>query len=225
MSVIAAFSKLLLMLNFFKFSTKCSPKCSSFGLGARPWIQAWSNTCAAVRRFCVSFCNKPRTRSLASSETRFHSESSKSYRPFFTALRISLSLLPSKGGQPQSNKNKITPQLQRSQDGPYIARMTSGAAYMGVPTQVSKTSSGLKRRARPKSINFIGVVSTGPLAVKSKFSGLRSRWQTPSECKYNIARQSCCMRIAACGSVKRPAWHMTSNNSPPLQTSMTKYTL
>jgi len=55
--------------------------------------------------------------------------------------------------------------------------------YNAVPTSDRNVSPGKQVRARPKSMSFSKLPSTGERLRSKKFSGFKSRWTICLECK------------------------------------------
>ena len=111
-------------------------------------------------------------KSLQLLEIPFQILSLKCTTPSFTLFMISASLLPLKGGYPESRMYVITPQDQMSHLQLQFFLMTSGAMQYAVPSCSLSYSLGSKTIDVPKSIIFIA--SHSLFSSRRMFSGLRS---------------------------------------------------
>lgn len=77
--------------------------------------------------------------------------------PLSTRSRSSLKVEPSKGRDPLTNVYNITPNDQTSTSGPsyFLPWKSSGAAYGGLPQNVSSLEPGVNSFENPKSAIFI----------------------------------------------------------------------
>ena len=101
---------------------------------------------------------------------------------WMTFLYTSLIVSPQNGGSPQTISYSTQPNDHQSTSNPYVLRIQiSGARYTGVPQKVSAVGDSFES---PKSVSL-----TWPSLSSSTFSGLRSRYMTPSLCRCCSAKK------------------------------------
>lgn len=96
------------------------------------------------------------------------------YFPLRTLSRSSRNVVPSNGSDPLTNVYRITPSDQTSTSGPsyFLPWNNSGAAYGGLPQNVSNLEPGVNSLEKPKSaiLMFISLSN-------SRFSAFKSLWE------------------------------------------------
>ena len=103
-----------------------------------------------------------------------------------TLSDVILLLSSSNGKQPHSRMNAMTPRAQMSTALSYACRFSiSGAMYPRVPRNDPAMDRSGSIFESPKSIIFTS--ASAPACVKSRFSGLRSRWMMPCWCMWSTA--------------------------------------
>mmetsp|Transcript_4736 Transcript_4736/g.13717 ORF Transcript_4736/g.13717 Transcript_4736/m.13717 type:complete len:240 (-) Transcript_4736:569-1288(-) len=142
--------------------------------------RGWASVAWALSRSAGSTSNKPRTKSLADSDTSSHSSASKLYSP--RRMRCFTSA-PKKGMLPQSSTKNRTPKAHMSIFSSHgRSCKTSGAVYKKVPTRAVNFAPRKIRHPKPKSISFTVIarpLSSPSLSTTKTFSGLMSRCTTP----------------------------------------------
>mmetsp|Transcript_19504 Transcript_19504/g.62847 ORF Transcript_19504/g.62847 Transcript_19504/m.62847 type:complete len:420 (+) Transcript_19504:260-1519(+) len=197
----------------------------------RPTTHGWRRSDGASRRERGSACSSRSIRSIASPETPSHCGDGNSTRPCWIALRICASVRPgaSKGWLPERTMYRMTPSdhMSTSRPLPRVAVKHSGAQYAQVPCRSCDAS---RCAASPRSHTLIvrGGCSPSPsppgrwsAPESSRFSGLRSRWHTPSAWRWAIASPTWRKRAEACCSEYAPYCPSRSNSSPPPTYSIT----
>mmetsp|Transcript_38899 Transcript_38899/g.126496 ORF Transcript_38899/g.126496 Transcript_38899/m.126496 type:complete len:306 (+) Transcript_38899:692-1609(+) len=184
-----------------------------------------ASSCRTVARSRGSGARRSRTTARASGETEAHSVLLQPSYLWARMARLSArsSAMPagSKGWYPTRRRYRITPSAHRSTSEPNSSpRSCSGDMYAMVPT--TPRSGGAPSPVKtlsPKSQSLTSA-SCSPL-TSSRFSGLRSRWHTPSAWRWAIASPTWRKRAEACCSEYAPYCTSRSNSSPPPTYSIT----
>mmetsp|Transcript_48836 Transcript_48836/g.85432 ORF Transcript_48836/g.85432 Transcript_48836/m.85432 type:complete len:200 (-) Transcript_48836:447-1046(-) len=174
-------------------TTKVLNRCSSTGDGAPsstvPLLSNKNHLCfnasAAEKRLETRLFRHCLMKSLASALTLLRRFWSNCHWPALMEVNSSESVLPTKGGAPESRINAITPTDHTSHLASYFPASTSGATYSLVPQGLCIFLFGTKHRLNPKSIIFS---SESFFSVsKRMFSSFRSRCTTLFAWQYATA--------------------------------------